>query len=147
AQGKPALQTDAARGNALRVSFACRLRPKALPARTVTLAPRMNAEMRGREDRRVLRAIAPQDASTRLADRASISAGAMVLPAGPSAAAPGAQAGRGPVNLRMLPIPASGPVTVRPADGPGMPAADVMAFPEMILASRRAGWLQAPPTG
>jgi hypothetical protein len=148
AQGKPALHTTPLRGNALRVSFACRLRPKPMPARTVALAPRMSAELRAREDRRTLRAIGPQEARKRQANSAGITAGAIVLPTGPLPLAPGAQVGRGPVRPRMLPISASDPLTARPAEGPGMPPAEVMAFPEMILAHGRLGWSQgAPATG
>ena len=133
-----------AQGKVLRVSFACGFRPRARRRGFPPTSVRLQSGLRWREQKRSeLRAFAPEETASRVANGISMPLGPLAIPMGPE---PVSKGERKPRPLMAVPMPhifeGQSP-TPQVADAPWIPQAEATLFPDVTLAHWRPNLLRS----
>jgi hypothetical protein len=138
-------KSAAARGNALRVSFACGIRARKLTRSFAPIGAQLSARLRWREKRDRLQAMGPGKANTRLAEGVAIPAAGVVCPTGPSFATLGPPVAQRTLGLPMPSISYGADLPAHVVGKAWTLQNDVMELPELPLKPWQPSRLHAVP--
>ena len=126
-------KSAAARGNALRVSYACGIRARKLTRSFAPTSAQLSAKLRWREKRDKLQAMPPGNANARLAQGIPIPVAGVFCPTVPTVATPAPPVARRTLGLPMPSISYGAELPAHVTGKPWTFQNDVMELPELRL--------------
>lgn len=138
-------KSAAARGNALRVSYACGIRARKLTRNFKPIGAQLSAKLRWREKRDRLQAMPPGKADSRLVEGVAIPAAGVFCPTVPAFATAGPPVARRTLGLPMPSISQGAHLPAHIAGRPWVLQNDVMELPELPLKPWQPSRLHAVP--
>jgi hypothetical protein len=138
-------KSAAARGKALRVSFACGIRARKLTRSFAPIGAQLSAKLRWREKRDSLQAMPPGLANARLAEGIAIPVAGVFCPTVPTVATPAPPVARRALGLPMPSISYGAKLPAHLAGKPWILQNDVMELPELPLKPWQPNRLHSVP--